>query len=153
MARAPSPAQLDLLAWSPPETVRAFDPAAVRAGTWPARIAKAVGAVLRDCPLDRAKVAQEMSAYLGARVSVNVLNAWASEARDEHTIPLTRLIALLAATRDRRLLELFAAEMGWAVIERRHLPLIDLAAVQEQQDTLRRQADRLRYQARQGGAL
>jgi len=82
-----------------------------------------------------------------------MLNAWASEARDEHTIPLTRLIALLHATRDRRLLELLAAELGWAVIERRHLPMIELAAVQERQDALRRQADRLRYQARQGGAL
>jgi len=67
MARAPSPGQPDLLAWTPPETVRAFDPGTVRAGTWPARIAKAVGAVLRDCPLDRAKVAQEMSAYSAPR--------------------------------------------------------------------------------------
>jgi len=65
-----------------------------------------------------------MSAYLGEDVSENMLNAYASEARDEHIISLVRLIALIHATRDRRPLELIASMFGWAVIERRHLPAI-----------------------------
>ncbi|WP_431281626.1 DNA transposition protein [Humitalea sp. 24SJ18S-53] len=152
MSRA-RPAQPDLLEWTPPVAVRAFDPARVRAATMAGRIAKAVSATLRDSPKDRPTIAAEMTAFIGERVSLHMVNAWASEAREEHGIPLVKLLALLHVTRDRRLLEMLAADLGWAVIERRHLPLIELAAVQERQDDLRRQADRLRHQARSGGGL
>lgn len=147
------PTQPDLLDWQPPEAVVAFEPAAVRAATVPDSIARAVAATLRDCGLAREEVAARMSAYLGERVPKSMLDAYASEARREHAIPVTRLIALLHATGDRRLLQMLAEPMGWAVIERRHLPLIELAAVHERQDELRRRADALRRTAKIGGAL
>lgn len=147
------PRQPDLLDWTPPATVRAFDPAQVRAAGWAGRIAKAVGIALKECRLPREKIAADMAAYAGQKVSLHMLNAWASEAREEHAIPLVKLLALIHVTRDRRLLELFAAEFGWVVIDRCHLPMIDLAHVHEQAHELRRRADRLRHQARSGGAL
>ena len=82
-----------------------------------------------------------------------MLDAYASEARREHAIPVTRLIALMHATGDRRLLQLIAEPLGWAVIERRYLPMIELAAVQDQRDELAKRADALRRAARAGGAL
>lgn len=146
-------AQPDLLSWQPPEPVVAYAPEQVRAASVAASIARAVAATLRDAPVSREDIAQRMSAYLGDRVSKAMLDAYASEARQEHQIPVTRLVALMHATGDRRLLQLLAEPLGWAVIERRHLPLIELAAVQERQEELRRRADTLRRTARTGGAL
>lgn len=147
------PAQPDLLDWQPPEAVVAFAPEQVRAASVAASIARAVAAALRDAEAPREEIAQRMSAYLGEKVSKSMLDAYASEARREHQIPVTRLIALMHATQDRRLLQLIAEPLGWAVIERRHLPLIELAAVQDRQEELRRRADTLRKAARTGGAL
>jgi hypothetical protein len=146
-------AQPDLLDWQPPEVVVAFEPAHVRAATVAASIARAVATALRDSPTPRDDIAQRMSDYLGERVSKPMLDAYASEARRDHPIPVTRLIALMHATGDRRLLQLLAEPLGWAVIERRHLPMIELAAVQEKREELARQADALRRAARAGGAL
>lgn len=147
------PAQPDLLEWQPPMPVVAYEPAHVRGATLAASIARAVAATLRDCGLSRDDVATRMSAYLGERVSRNMLDAYASEARQGHPIPVTRLVALMHATGDRRLLQLIAEPMGWAVIERRYLPMIELAAVQDQRDELAKRADALRRAARAGGAL
>lgn len=145
------PAQPDLLEWQPPETVVAFEPAHVRAATVAASIARAVAATLRDCGQPRDEVAERMSGYLGERVSKAMLDAYASEARREHAIPVTRLIALMHATGDRRLLQLIAEPMGWAVIERRHLPLIEVAAIREKEDELRRTREQLMREARKAG--
>lgn len=148
-----SRAQPSLLDWTPPEAVAAFAPAQVRGATLAARIARAVAVALTECKLPRAEVAARMGAWLDEPVSTNMLNAYASVARDQHTIGLPRFLALVHATGDRRLLELFAEMFGWAVIERRHLPLIEMAAVQDRMEDLQRQKDALRRQAKAGGAL
>lgn len=152
MPRA-APGQLSLLEWTPPPATTRFEEERVRAATINGRVCMAVSAALKDCGLTRAEVAQRMSAYLGQPVSKAMLDAYASQGREDHTIGLTRFIALLHVTRDRRLLEMIAEQFGWAAIDRKYLPLIDLAAVQERQDELRRHADALRRQARTGGAL
>jgi hypothetical protein len=89
----------------------------------------------------------------GEEVSKNMLDAYASEAREEHVINVVRFIALIHATQDRRLLEIVAEMFGWTVIERRYLRLIDLASLQEQQDEFRRRADATRRQAKSEGLL
>ncbi len=154
MSRAPSAnGQLNLLDWTPPEPVARFDDAQVRAATIAGRLCRAVSVALRDCDMPRAEVAKRMSAFLGSEVPKNMLDAYASVQREDRMISVLRLIALLHATRDRRLLELIAELFGWTVIERKYLPLIELAAVQDKRDELARQADVLRRQARGGGAL
>jgi hypothetical protein len=145
--------QLDLLAWSPPQPVVAFEPATIRAQDLRGRVARAVSVALGDAGVPREDIAREMGAWLGRPISKAMLDACASVAREDHTISLPWLMALLHATGDRRLLEMLAEPLGWAVIERRYLPLIELAAVQEQGDVLRRKAKVLRRQARGRGAL
>lgn len=149
-------AQLDLLRWQPPEVTRRFEPTRVRAHGLRERVARAVAAALADAAkrgLSRDGVAARMTEYLGAPLTKNMLDAYASVAREDHTLSVTRFAALLHATGDQRLLEMLASEMGWAVIERRYLPLIELAAVHDRQDELRRVADHLRRQARATGVL
>lgn len=145
--------QPDLLDWQPPAVVARFEPARVKGATWEMRFARAVSETLHDCGLGREEVAARMSAFLGERVSVNMLNAYASTARPEHRLTLGRLLALLHATGDRRLLEMIGAECGWAVVERKFLPLIELAAVQEAEARLKRRANQLRAKAAAEGAL
>ena len=149
----PHPGQLDLLAWTPPDVTDRFDDIRVRAASLSSRICLGISAALKDCGESRTQVAQAMSDYLGEPVTKNMLDAYASPAREDHVIPLTRFIALLHATRDRRLMELVAESLGWAVIDRRHLPMIELAAITEHQRELAGRADALRRKARMGGAL
>ena len=84
-------------------------------------------------------IAKAMTEFLGEPVSKNMLDAYASQARTEHTISVPRFIALIHATHDRRLLELLAEMFGWAVIPREMLPLIRVAAIREREEELREQ--------------
>jgi hypothetical protein len=155
-ARPASAHQPDLLDWTPPVVSERFAEHEVRAASAEARVSRAVATVLRDAAaagLSRDQIAERMSEYLDHRITRTALDAYASEARDDRTITTVRLLALLHATRDRRLLELLAEPFGWVVIERRHLPLIHLAAVQDQQERLRKEADALRHRARMEGVL
>lgn len=146
-------AQPDLLEWEPPQPVARFPEGLVRAATLAGRVSRAVAAALTDAEECRETIAARMSAFLGERVSPAMLDAYASQARDDHRISVPRFVALLHATRDRRLLELLAEPMGWAVIERRHLPLIEVAAIREHEDELRRRREHLTRLARTGGGL
>lgn len=146
-------AQPDLLEWEPPQPVAHFPEEQVRAATLAGRVSRAVAAALTDAEECRETIAARMSAFLGERVSPAMLDAYASQARDDHRISVPRFVALLHATRDRRLLELLAEPMGWAVIERRHLPLIEVAAIREHEDELRRRREHLTRLARTGGGL
>lgn len=145
--------QLDLLAWQPAETVARFEDHQVRAASIAGRVCKAISAALDECGKTRAEVAELMTAFLGAKVSLNMLNAYASQAREDHQVSVVRFIALIHATGDRRLLELLADAFGWVVIERQYLPLIDLARVRERKDELARTAKAIRRDARNRGIL
>lgn len=147
---APNSAQLDLLEWEPPAVVRAFAPELVRGATLEARISRAVSVALQECGLTRQQVAERMTAFLGERVSVPMVNAYASPARAEHAISLTRFIALVHATGDRRLLEFLAEPAGLAVVERQHVPLIEVAMIGERRAELKRREEALWRQARKG---
>ena len=148
--------QMELLGWEPPHASVAFEPALVRAHGVRESLCRAIAAALKDAAsagLSRADIAGAMGEFLGATISKAMLDAYASQAREGHTISLTRFVALLHATGDRRLLELLAEPLGWTVIERRYLPMIELAAVQARQDELRHIAEGLRRRARAEGAL
>jgi hypothetical protein len=144
------PVQPDLLTWEPPQAELAFAERDVRGSTLDARISRAVSVALSECGKSRAAVAREMSAFLGETVSQPMLDAYASVAREAHRISVSRFLALVHATGDRRLLQLIADHMSWAVVERRHLPLIEVALLREHEDELRRKREALMRKARGG---
>lgn len=143
-------AQPDLLTWTPAQAAMAFEERDVRGASIGARISRAVAVALAECGKTRRAIARAMTDYLGADVTQNMLDAYASVGRAEHNISLPRFMALVHATADRRLLELLAAPMGWAVIDRRHLALIEVAILREQEDKLRRRRKALARGAREG---
>ncbi|MEW9272951.1 phage regulatory CII family protein [Gluconobacter oxydans] len=142
--------QFDLLAWSPPETVAAFDPQMIRANSYGGRLSRAISISLDGCGYSRAEIAARMSEHLGRRISLNILNAYASVARETHEISVSRFDALVSATGDRRLLEFVAADHGFSVIDRRYLPMIELAAVQEHRRDLAKKERAIRGAVRGG---
>ncbi|MBM9400344.1 hypothetical protein JUN65_01890 [Gluconacetobacter azotocaptans] len=151
MSRRPVPGQLSLLDWMPPEPVVQFDERLIRANSFSGRLSRAISISLESCEAPREAIAARMSAMLERPVSINMLNAYASVMREGHQISVPRFDALVHATGDRRLLEFLAAPQGWAVIDRRYLPMIELAAVSEQKKELARREGVLRRQAIRGG--
>lgn len=141
----------DLLSWQPPEPVKKFEPDQVRAASLDSRICKAIVVALRDCGLNRDTIANIMSDYLGERVSIAMLNAYASPARSTHTISIVRFVALVHATQDRRLLDLLAEIFGWSVVDERYADAIKEVELAEKAEEIGRQLQLTRMKRRSGG--
>ncbi len=138
----------DLLSWVAPEPQVGFEPEQVRGHTISATFARAISLALTECPLDRTAIAKEMSAYLGETVSVNIVNAYASEAREDHRINMPRFMALVQATKDYRLLSLLTEGFDFAVIPKKYLPLIQQALLDDKIEELERARKAARQQWR-----
>ena len=126
--------------WQPPQVAVKFaDETAVRAVSVAQRLSRSVAVVLKDAELDREAVAAAMSDYLGEDVSKNMLDAYASQAREAHNISLARGFALLHATQDARIfgteLELF----GLAIIPLKFLAAVEEAMWAEREEVARRE--------------
>jgi hypothetical protein len=80
------------------------------------RINRDVGTALKGDPRPREVVAAEMSVLLGETVSKEMLDAYASPARVEHKVPISRYLALLAVTGRQDMLDPRLREIGAAVL-------------------------------------
>ena len=130
---------------SPVVAVRYDDSAPVQASNTARTIARAVSRTLKEADRPRADIAAEMSEHLGEDVSENMLNAYASAARDTHNISLERAAALVAVTGDARLMGELLAPLGLAVIPERYLSAVEEAVLTEQEEQIaqrRKQARR-----------
>jgi hypothetical protein len=116
---------LDLLAWEPPKLVVAIAPEMIKAPTFRDRLARAVAIVLTESDIPRATIAKRMSEFLGEDISLNMLNAYASQARTDQTIPAVRLAALTQATGDVRALQLLLDPIDYAAVEKRYVAAIE----------------------------
>lgn len=110
---------LDLLGWEPPDFVQAFQPHTVKAPNFRDQMALAVARTLADSPMPREEIAARMSVWMGEKLTVNMLNNYASQGCAEHTISANRLEALCAITGDTRPLQLMAEALGCIVIEKK----------------------------------
>ena len=143
----------DLLAWAPPQPVKAFAKDRVRAATLGATIARGVSEALKTSGMSRDEVAKAMGEYLGESVSTHMLDKYASEAAEEHVINVVRFMGLIHATGCRELLQMLAEPMGWAVVEERHLDAIELAAALEEREKLNRDIEAARQRLKHNGGL
>ena len=142
MARVRDDRTMNLLDWEAPVVVQRFAPERVRAVSLAARIAHGVSETLKDCERSREEIAVDMGAFLGVDFSVNMLNAYASEAREDHQISLLRLLALIHVTRDARLLQMIAEEIGYFVAEDRYLPWVEVGMDADKREQARELAAR-----------
>jgi hypothetical protein len=134
--------QLDLLGWTAPTPVApVFAAASVAAETFREQIARAVAETLRVCPLKREEIARRMADFLGEKVQPGMLDTYASQARDDHTISALRAVALMYATGDVRLLQLLAEPLEHVVIDRQYLPALKAEILRDRIEELRREEE------------
>lgn len=154
MARRPfDTGTMDLFTWQPPqppEPAAQFGEDEVRGASWDAKICRAMSLALDECGLTREEVAERMSACIGRTVSKAMLDAYTSEARDNHTISITRFLALVHATGDFRLLGLLEGLFDRSSIENRHVGLIRAAQRREAAAKLLKEAEMEEHRARTG---
>ena len=124
----------DLSAWeADPVTVGYGDDVAGR-GSLGNRIARLVSRALRDAKDDglaRPDVAQRMGVYLGRPIALASLDKWASEAAEEHRIPLDAFVALIEVTGQHKLLGFLPTMFGFAVVPARYVAMIELQQLED----------------------
>jgi transcriptional regulator with XRE-family HTH domain len=103
--------------------------------------------------LDRKQVAEQMSVWLEEDVSPAMLDAYASEAKEEHTISLLRTVALVHVTGDMRPLQMIAEMHGYAVVESKYLPWIDYGMAADRKSEMDKELEAMKRAARKGYRL
>lgn len=82
----------------------------------PRQTSSAVARILKDDRRSRYEVAGHLSGLLEQDVSAFMLDAWSSEAREDHNISFCKMIALIGATNRLDILDFFARMIGGRVI-------------------------------------
>lgn len=100
-------------------------------------IAGVMAEAIKVCPFDRYVIAARMSRALGEDVSVNMLNAYTAESREEHVINLERAIAFDAATGGHALAELFVQKLGGRILWGRDVLLAERGRIEQQEISLK----------------
>lgn len=150
--RVRCPMTSDLLDWAPPKPQSSFDdPGVTRAATLDGRLCRAMSLVMTECGRSRSDIAADMAIFLGEDISVEMLNAYTSEARKSHRINVPRLVALCHATGDTRPLSLLTEPFGMSVVPDRYLPLIEADMAETKARSLMEHAQMKRRQAGIGG--
>lgn len=118
-----------------------FEPDVTRGGALNSQIARACSKAMNDCGKSREQIAEEMTEYLGGdqKVTMNMLDAYASQARKDHRITLERFIALIHVTDCVELLGFVCSFMGFVAVPERFSDIIKLWHIEEQEANLERQ--------------
>lgn len=112
MAKAkPHPGQLGFLFEAPLPATAAASLAGLER-----RISQMVGVMLNSDGRTRHEIAAKVTELLGEDVTKMMLDAYASEARDQHKVPASRLLAIVAVTNRHDLLDPLMREIGAAVL-------------------------------------
>ncbi|MGV1939493.1 hypothetical protein ACQZ5D_03390 [Agrobacterium sp. 22-211-1] len=137
MSRRRDPLTKDLFSWEPPKVAVGYSEDVVGRGRLENKIARLIAHALRDAREDgvsREDIAQQISAFLDRKVSVEMLNKWTSEGSEGHRIPLDAFIALVHATGAKNLLGFVPGEFGLTVIESEYADLIELKLLKDHRD-------------------
>jgi hypothetical protein len=97
-------------------TVRPIDYAEGELADFDQLVSSAVARCLKQ--ESRADIARDLSHILGERVTVHMLNAYASEERREHNISAVRLLALIGLTSRFDILDALVREVGGKALDR-----------------------------------
>ncbi|MBC44173.1 MAG: DNA transposition protein [Pusillimonas sp.] len=128
-----------------PESVQRFEPDRVRGATLRSRISRGISETLREAQtstgdvLNRAAVAVAMGEWLDTPVSKAVLDKYAAVSSEEHEITVSRMLALIIATNDHRVLTMVADEVGLALVPKRYQYAIDELEARDTAEGLQQQ--------------
>lgn len=112
-----------------------------------ARICRTVGTILNGDERSRAVLAAEMSDLLDQSISKEMLDAYASPARHEHRVPMSRFWALLVVTGRQDLLDPLLREIGAALLVGEEVATARLGHLDREIEQLRAEKRRLQGSA------
>lgn len=153
--RRKDPFTPDLFSWQPPDIAAGYEDDVAGRGALDSKIARLVSRALRDAKDDegktRSEIVEEMSAFLGRGVSLSMLEKWASEASDEHRIPLDAFIALIQATGAKGLLGFVPGLFDHVAIPSKYADVVELHLIEEHEAEVaaRKATLKARWRARQ----
>lgn len=110
--------------YKPDPVVERFDADAVQAWSLEGRLSKAVALTMDESGISRADIAAAMSDALKATVSKAMLDGYASQAREQHSISAVRLAALIEVTGDARALNVLLESSGLIVVPQKYEALL-----------------------------
>ncbi|MCR5855956.1 hypothetical protein [Mesorhizobium sp. J428] len=110
--------------YQPEQVVDRFDPEAVQAWSLSGRLSKAVAITMDEAGMSRAEIAAEMTDMTKVAVSKSMLDGYASQAREQHSISAVRLAALVAVTGDARALNVLLEEAGLIAVPKKYEALL-----------------------------
>lgn len=111
-------------------------------------IAAGVGQALRDDSRSRGEIALAMSALLAEEVTAYMLDAYASEARDQHNVPMHRALALIAVTDRHDILDLWARRIGGSLLVGEEIVTAQLGHIDRQMAELKNKRREVESRAR-----
>lgn len=142
----------DIFAWEPPQVAVGYNDDVTGKGELQNKISRLVGRALRDAKdvrgLSRGQIATALTAYLGRPVSEDTLDKWASEASDQHRIPLDAFIGLVEVTSAMDLLGFVPGLFGFVVIDRKYEAIVELQLLEEHERELNAHKARLQAKVR-----
>jgi len=140
MARKRDPFTVDLFSeFRPGPVVERFDIEEVKAWSLSGRLAKAVALTMETSGKSREEIAAEMTEVTKANVSKSMLDAYASQAREQHSISALRLAALAIVTGDARAFNTLLEEAGLIVVPKRYEALLRRERARELLEKLERE--------------
>lgn len=140
MAKAkPHPDQFGF-AFEPPQAASA--PAAL-AGL-ERQICRATGTILNSDPRAREVIAAEMSVLLDEEISRAMLDAYASPAREDHRVIMSRFLALVAVTKRHDVLDQVIRPIGAGLLVGEEVMTARLGQLDVQIDRLTRERNKLK---------
>jgi len=108
-----------------------------------ALICGAVGVVLASDGRPREMIAAEMSVLLGTTVSRAMLDAYSSPAREDHRVPMSRFLALVAVTGRHDLLDPLLRKIGAALLVGEEVHTARLGQIDRQIEQLKAERKRV----------
>ncbi len=134
--------------WKPPKVSVGFEPGTISGNRLASRISRAIAKALKECGKDRVTVAGLMSERLGHKVTKDMLEAYASEAKTGNNITVERFLALIQATGKTELLGFIAEDFDMAVVPRKYENVIELALIEDHERMVATRKKTLQMQIR-----
>lgn len=100
-------------------------------------IAATVALILKEDERSRFEIAGKVSELLGDEVSKSMMDAYASEAKENHSISAARLLALIAATDRHDLFDRLVRHIGAALLVGDEIRTAEIGHIQRQMAQLK----------------
>ena len=113
-------------------------------GNYSIQVSEIVGEILKSADIDRYEVAARMSRLSGDDVSKAMLDAWSSQARTDHNLPLYRVALLEEVCASHLLTNWQVGLRGGRVAYGRDALLAELGRLERNRDESARQARELK---------